>query len=84
MKKKVGRPKKVDYTPSVSIDMNYDLTNQVLFVKKQLGVALTNSELESLANAMLNTYGITVQITECTKKIPFYKRIINWFKGLKK
>ena len=83
MKKKIGRPRKINYKPSISIDMNGDIYDQVLEAKDAMGVVLTTAELELYSNRLLNKYGITVKLTEHVEKLPWYNRVINWLKGKK-
>lgn len=79
--KKVGRPKKINYNPAVIVDCSGDIVTQVLEIKRNLGIHMTVAELEQLINNELNSCGITVTLTPIkVKKLPWYKRLINWLR----
>lgn len=79
--KKLGRPRKINYNPKVTIDCNRDILTQVLETKRNLGFYMTVGELEQLINAELNGSGVTVTLTLIKpKKVAWYKRLINWLR----
>lgn len=79
--KKLGRPKKVNYDPKITISLNEDVLYQALSMKKAIGGILTMGELEYLINHDLVNTGVVVklQITK-VKKLSWIKKLINLFR----
>lgn len=80
-KRRVGRPRKPNYTPTINLTHSKNLVWEILEVKRSLGMPLTIGELVDLANHNLSKYGITVTLGP-KKKPSFCKRVLNWFRNL--
>lgn len=81
-KRKVGRPRKVNYKPTIEITYSDNLIWDIMTIKRQLGMPLMIGELRDLVNHDLAPYGIKVQLT-VKPKISWFKKILNIFRGKK-
>lgn len=79
-KRKVGRPRKQNFIPTINLVYSDNLLWDVLRIKRQLGMPLTLGELNGLINHDLAPYRMKATIT-ITPKQYWYKRIINWFRN---
>lgn len=82
-KRKVGRPKKVNYTPTINLTYSDNLIWDIMRIKRQLGMPLTIGELTGLVNHDLAPYGIKAVI-EIKPKYKWYQKVLNLFRGKKK
>lgn len=83
MKRKVGRPRKINYTPTINLTYSDNLVWDILKIKRNLGMSMTIGELTELVNHEMKPYGIVVTIS-FPKKEKWYGKVLNWFKNLKK
>lgn len=83
MKRKVGRPRKINYTPTIQLTYSKNLIWDILKIKRNLGMNMTIGELSELINHELTPYGLQVTIS-IEKKDKWYNKVINWFRNLKK
>lgn len=83
MKRKVGRPRKINYTPTIQLTYSKDLIWDILRIKRNLGMHMTIGELSELINHELTPYGLQV-IISIEKKEKWYNKVLNWFRNLKK
>lgn len=82
-KRKVGRPKKVNYTPTINLTYSDNLIWDIMRIKRQLGMPLTIGELTGLVNHDLAPYKITAVI-EIKPKLKWYQKVLKWFRGKRK
>ena len=78
-KRKVGRPKKINYTPKIELIYSDTLFWDIMKIKRQLGMPLTIGELNGLVNRDLIPYGFKAVIT-ITNKLKWYQKVLQWFK----
>lgn len=82
-RRKVGRPRKPNYTPTITLTYSDNLLWDILRIKRQLGMSLTLGELTGLVNHDLAPYGMKAVIT-IAPKTKWYKRVLDWFRGKRK
>lgn len=86
MKSKVGRPKKINYNPKITVhfDENTKYTD-ILEIKYNLGMFLTIGELEALINDKISDSDINIKlqmhVEQPVVKVAWYKKILNWIRG---
>lgn len=73
-KRKVGRPQKPNYKPTVTIDLK-NAQIEALMTKQNLGIKLTDVEFELLATEVAKRLGCKVTLTK-SKKQNWFKRIL--------
>ena len=78
-KRAVGRPKKINFNkvPDISIVLN---ETDLLKLKRNLCMPLTNDELSVYATSLVAHAGAEIKIEyPAKKKLPWYKRFLSWF-----